>query len=483
MALLGCGDKDPTPHGVGEDGGVVEPGTYEDPLETLDRMPGSTFVEILEVRVGTGDQVLFCSGVKGLNIVDASSPNDLENTHQLVSSVGSSSYPRCQHIALADDLIYYSNKGDEIQPRAFVSAWDASQSPPVETGSWRPEGLTIEGIAAQGQFLYAAVHEGGLKVVENTGTDLVLRGSVAGLTNAWHVAVEGDYAYVADGSTLAVVDVSNPDTPAVVGRVSLPGIGQSVEFDLRTNRAYVAAGQSGVLIVDVTSKTEPVVLGAADTGGTALQVAIDGDFAFVADWNDVRVYDVSDPAAPVLRATERISSDGAFPRVLGVAARDGVVFAGEWTGFYSLRFHADRSAPDMFVSERSIEFGNVAPGQQDAIAVVVGNQGTEDLVAWQVEVSGPFTIDHDSAVIKPGELEVFELLFEPSEDSQQSGQLTIWSDDPDDQPLVSNVTGNRPGVGVGDEPPSVTVQLLDGGTWQLDEHQGEVVLLAYFATF
>ena len=62
-------------------------------------------------------------------------------------------------------------------------------------------------------------------------------------------------------------------------------------------------------------------------------------------------------------------------------------------------------------------------------------------------------------------------------------ELQIWSDDPDDKPLALPLTANRPGFVVGDKPPDVIAALLDGGTWNLDEQKGKVVLLAYFATF
>lgn len=484
LPLLSCADNRPNARPVAvDDGGLANPETYLDPLETLHRMPGSTFVEILEVRADEQDRVFFCSGVKGLNVVDASDPGDMRREFQLVSSAGSAQYPRCQHIALADNRVYYSNKGDEVQPTPFVSAWDLSTAPPSEIASWSDANTTVEGIAAQGDFLYAAAHESGLKILQLTGNTLQLVGTADGLNNAWHVAVRGNYAYVADGTSLATVDISNPAAPAVVGRVTLAGTAQSVELHATADLAYVAIGQAGFAIVDLATASDPTLLSVADTGGTALQVAVDGDFAAVADWNDVRVYDVSDPSAPVLRATERIANGDAFPRVLGVAARNNYVYAGEWTGFYSLLFHSDRLAPDLFTSEGAIEFGNVAPGDQDAVAVIIGNQGTKPLVAWQVEASGPFLLDHDQAVIQPGELEVFELLFEPTISSQEVGVLTIWSDDPDDQPMTATITGNRPGFGVGDPSPDVGAQLLEGGNWQLSEHRGQVVLLAYFATF
>ncbi|MBL4633314.1 MAG: hypothetical protein JKY56_05555 [Kofleriaceae bacterium] len=486
IALAGaaCGDSDPIPKGVPDgDGGITEPVAYKDPLVPLNRMPGSTFVEILEVRAGDNEDVYFCSGVEGLNVVDASNPEGMRRRFQLVSALGNQRFPRCQHIALEGNLVYYTNKGDEVQPNAFISAWDLGQTPPLEIASWMPEGVTIEGIAAQGNFVYAAIHEGGLQILERVGGQLEPRGLVIGLGNAWHVAVDGDFAYVADEATLAVVDISDPSSPQIVGRTDIAGTGQSVEYDPATKRAYVSAGQSGVVIVDVSQADAPAVLGTANTGGTALQVSVDGNHLAVADWNDVRVYDMSDPANPELRATERIAGNGAFPRILGVAIRDGIVYAGEWQGFYSLRFHPDREAPDIFASVRSVAFGKVAAGEKDAIALIVGNQGTAPLVAWQLQLPSPFSLDKSAAVIAPGEVEVFEVLLEPSEDVELRKELQIWSDDPDDKPLVLPLTANRPGFVVGDKPPDVIAALLDGGTWNLSEQKGKVVLLAYFATF
>ena len=42
---------------------------------------------------------------------------------------------------------------------------------------------------------------------------------------------------------------------------------------------------------------------------------------------------------------------------------------------------------------------------------------------------------------------------------------------------------NSSQLAVGDPAPAVTVDLLDGGQWELADHAGQVVVLVYFATF
>jgi len=113
--------------------------------------------------------------------------------------------------------------------------------------------------------------------------------------------VVGDLAYVAAGSTgLQVVDVSDRTNPHIVGALDTPGNA----FDVRVvgTTAYVADGASGLAIMDVGDPTHPKLLGAVDTTGTALDVVVKDTLAYVADGaSGLQIVDVSDPAHPALR--------------------------------------------------------------------------------------------------------------------------------------------------------------------------------------
>gem|GEM_PF-1040669 len=118
-----------------------------------------------------------------------------------------------------------------------------------------------------------------------------------------NVDVSGRYAYVAAGEAgLVVVDVANPRVPVIVGTVDTPGNADDVK--VVGNLAYVADGPSGLQIVDVSNPAAPVILGAVDTPGDAQDVAVHGNLALVADGpGGVQVIDVSAPAHPVLIRT------------------------------------------------------------------------------------------------------------------------------------------------------------------------------------
>ncbi len=204
---------------------------------------------------------------------------------------------------------------------------------------------------------------------------LILFGQIGGATRA--VAVQGDYAYLNVGPRLVILDVADPTRPVVAGQSAvLPGFeslalagdpstdfakhppegapaeppalpGTCVQGKCVTagasgtgqTCAYVAAGEGGVRILDVSNPTAPVEVGFYATPGPAWSITVVGDpsadfakhppegtpaeppalpgtcvqgkcvtagasgagpvYAYVAAGDGLHVLDVSDPSAPV----------------------------------------------------------------------------------------------------------------------------------------------------------------------------------------
>ena len=82
------------------------------------------------------------------------------------------------------------------------------------------------------------------------------------------MAVSGNYAYVADGDAgLQVIDVSNPANPQRVGGYDTSGDAQGVAVS--GNYAYVADGGAGLQVIDVSNPANPQRVGGYDTSGSA----------------------------------------------------------------------------------------------------------------------------------------------------------------------------------------------------------------------
>lgn len=122
--------------------------------------------------------------------------------------------------------------------------------------------------------------------------------SIPGTTN--NVDVSGDFAYVAAGASgLRIVNVSNRSAPILAGSLDTPGNAQDVR--VIGNLAYVADGTSGLRIIDVTNPSAPVSRGSLDTPGDAQDVTVKGSRAFVADGaNGLQIIDVTNPQTPTL---------------------------------------------------------------------------------------------------------------------------------------------------------------------------------------
>ncbi len=125
--------------------------------------------------------------------------------------------------------------------------------------------------------------------------------SIPGFAN--NVDISGNIAYVAAGSTgLQVVDVSDRRAPRIIGSLDTPGNANDVR--VVGNRAYVADGSAGLRIVDISNPASPVPLGSLDTAGEANDVVVVGNLAYIADGPaGLQIIDVSDPVVPRLIGT------------------------------------------------------------------------------------------------------------------------------------------------------------------------------------
>jgi subtilisin-like proprotein convertase family protein len=110
----------------------------------------------------------------------------------------------------------------------------------------------------------------------------------------------GPFAYVAAGDAgMMVIDLSRPEMPRTIATLPTPGVAQDIT--LVGDTAYVAAGAAGLMIVDVSAPIQPVRLAVVATPGFAGSASVVEDQVFIADgYTGVALVDASDPAVPTL---------------------------------------------------------------------------------------------------------------------------------------------------------------------------------------
>ncbi|WP_235284320.1 PKD domain-containing protein [Methanosarcina sp. 1.H.A.2.2] len=169
-------------------------------------------------------------------------------------------------------------------------------------------------VAVSGDYAYVPDHYNGLMIVDiSNPSSPALKGSYDTPGNAQGVAISGNYAYIADGNDLVIVDISNPSSPIPIRNYNTGGWAQDIAVS--GNYAYVIDYANGIFIVDISNPSSPLLKGIHATspiiwngdygyGGCIKSVAVSGNYAYVADeGNGLLIVDVSNASSPVLKGS------------------------------------------------------------------------------------------------------------------------------------------------------------------------------------
>ncbi|HEX7880520.1 MAG TPA: T9SS type A sorting domain-containing protein, partial [Candidatus Eisenbacteria bacterium] len=131
------------------------------------------------------------------------------------------------------------------------------------------------------------------------------------------LAVVGNYAYVAqNGPSIAVVDISIPSTPALISETPCAGLGEGVAYD--NGYLYLATESEGLQIFDLSVPHAPAFV-ASFPLPWAYEVTVRDHVAYVSG-GDVFMIDVSNPVAPSLLSMLAIDGSAGAIRFNGAHA-------------------------------------------------------------------------------------------------------------------------------------------------------------------
>jgi len=245
-------------------------------------------------QMAAAGSYLFAVGDRELRIVDISTPSSLEErtVYQFDREVTG--------IALGADRAFVSLS----YPNAIGVLDITDPLRPLLAGylslSWG-----VWDLAASADWAVVTGSEGQLLTID--ATSLQVLGEAPGLATrvfGYRVTVWGDHGYVTAGwnsdgaGGLSVVNAANPAAPAKVAELSWAGPVASVIAS--EGRLYLAhVGEASLSVYDLAQPDLPEETGfLAWASGNPL-LALRGDHVYVCTDGDLRVVDVSDPAAPV----------------------------------------------------------------------------------------------------------------------------------------------------------------------------------------
>ncbi len=165
---------------------------------------------------------------------------------------------------------------------------------------------SIAGVVVCLNVLAGSVHADGV-VCNSKG----YYGAIDTLGQAQAIEVVGGIAYVADGDDgLLIFDISDPSAMALLGSFDTAGFARDVLFEdslISGQVVYVADGSSGVVVIDVNDPSAPTQIGSYATSGQAYGLSYHGGFgdgpylSIAAGAQGVIVLDVSFPFVPLFK--------------------------------------------------------------------------------------------------------------------------------------------------------------------------------------
>ncbi len=193
---------------------------------------------------------------------------------------------------------------------------------PTPVGSLLLNGVARD-IAVSGQHAYVCTDGISLEIIDISNPAEPTRvGQYVTVYPSIRVVVEGQYAYVLADNNIqfGVVDVSDPATPVLVGDFD---VYCPVDQAMTGNYAYVCRDGclGGTVLLDISNPEEPALVSTIGSLGNTKRMLASEDrlYTLEASGASFRIYDISDPASPILLGHESIASATALDVVGNLA--------------------------------------------------------------------------------------------------------------------------------------------------------------------
>ncbi|MBT3275889.1 MAG: hypothetical protein HN368_22260, partial [Spirochaetales bacterium] len=116
--------------------------------------------------------------------------------------------------------------------------------------------------------------------------------AVVDTANTRGVAVVGDTAYIVGSTGMTIVDITSRENPVEIGAYRT---GYAEEVFVEGRLAFVAEGFSGLTIIDVADPTDLYTVSKNDNK-YAVGIAVSGKYAYVVDANGLNVIEILIPS-------------------------------------------------------------------------------------------------------------------------------------------------------------------------------------------
>ena len=282
----------------------------------------------------------------GVCAIDVSESSDLKLLGY--KSLGYS-YTYEAPVAASENHIYIAQDGSGYTARGELLVLDAMDPGQIrQTGVYSMPWLypKTHGVDVVGQYAYLSVSAASspgsasrLYVLDISGPgDPIAVGFCDAQGYAGDLVALDGHVYVASGIGLGVFDVENPRQPILVGNMTTTATLRDIAVTEVEQRVYVAAGDDGLRIIDISDSANPSEIGHYAPPWYVNRVEILGSYIVLASYSGsgsdgIHVVDVSNPACPIA-----VSSYTATDQVRDLATAGGEIYFTTENGVTALRF-------------------------------------------------------------------------------------------------------------------------------------------------
>ena len=427
---------------------------------------------ILDAEI-IGDVLIVSAMVQGIEFYDISNSGELNHltNFNLTSGGGGGGGTKANCVRAAGNYAYfttYDQKGLFV-----VNIYNPSN--PLSLGAVsNSDNFLLENLDLNGNTLAVCAHTDGVLLYDISSQSNPVYTATIPANNAWTVVLAGSLAYVADEDKILIVNINNLSLPVQVGELQMTNAVKGLVVE--SGFLYAALGSDGVDIYTLNDPENPQYLDNYNTTTLANRIApFDGKLA-VADWDDVEILEFNG------NSLNLVGYKNTGNRTMAIAAKDNFIYSAEWASVQAFEF-GEIDGPDLDLSTWELNYPYVEIGESYSLTVDIINNGNETLVTSDnYTTNSEFTIINPLTSLEPGETQMVEIVYNAS-NANASGAYRIYSNDPDEPEIICETNGNIDGANVGETAPDFELDYVanGSGSYQLSNHLGDIIVIAFFS--
>ncbi len=248
------------------------------------------------------DIAYIAAGDFGLQVINVNNPSIPRNKYFTDIKIDADNKDSATALAISGEEIYVAYRNDGL--RVFDIS-DNKENPEKIDKHFSTSGKAND-VVIQDKIAYVAVGSAGLQIFDlDSDNDNGYIEKIPG--DAQGVFVRDDYAYIAaENRGLHIVQVSDFTKPTLKNTIDTPGEAKAVyvvEIDDANGEkklyAFVADGEEGLFIADVTDPNNPLSVSSFKTGAGANDLVVRGKTVYISDKSDglvtINIDNLSEP--------------------------------------------------------------------------------------------------------------------------------------------------------------------------------------------